>query len=141
MSLNKCRRKQLECNKVDYDKANKLQKVLETSPKYEGTVFRGTTFSSKESLDAHLEKAKKGKIFEDNGFMSTSIKRGTADLFDFGDGYGVRYEIKSKNGVAIREHSKAKGEQEILFPAKSKFFVKNIKKIGSVYIINLENID
>lgn len=141
--LNNCRRRNLMCDKVDYGKAMELNKLLTSAPKFEGEVYRGVEFSSKEKADAFISNFKKGGIYVDPGFMSTSTNKNIADQFkDSGNGgLGISLKIKSKNGAAIKSLSDIPSENEVLFGANSKFFVKNIKTGKNGYEIELENID
>ncbi len=92
--------------------------------------FKGTTYRGQKSVTG-LIKLEKGDIYEPKKFLSSSIKKGTADNFR-GDGittHSVSIIINSKTGRRIEEVSEFGDiETEILFNSKTKYEVNEISK-------------
>lgn len=109
-----------------------LGKVIEKAPKVNSETFRLMSFSTKESLDSFLESIKKGGIFTDKGFMSSSFD----EIERFGGEFSVTMKIKGKSGMFIRELGSGGNtisDKEVLFNSNSKF------SIDKVYVSEFDN--
>ncbi|OJZ76301.1 NAD(+)--arginine ADP-ribosyltransferase Mav [Mycobacterium paraffinicum] len=93
-----------------------LHRALEKLPPYEGTVVRGTNLPA----DV-LERYKPGDIITEHAFTSTSTDQTVARSPTFAG--NTEFRIWSTTGRDISAVSIFPGEQEILFPAGSKFYV------------------
>ncbi|OBI02513.1 ADP-ribosyltransferase [Mycobacterium scrofulaceum] len=93
-----------------------LHKALEKLPTYEGTVVRGTNLPTEV-----LEQYKPGDIITEPAFTSTSTDPTVAQSPTFAG--NTEFRIWSTTGRDISSVSMYPGEQEILFPAGSKFYV------------------
>jgi len=134
----------LSRNIVDEESLNKIKEIiphirsaLDKAPKFEGTVYRGTTVYEPE--EKFRERMKKGNTITFDGFMSTSDKESMTKGFS----NQVMYKIRSKNGADIRDFNR--GESEVLFKDGTQFKVakykeKNIPGFGSVYQIELQEV-
>lgn len=95
-----------------------LNKALEKLPTYEGTVVRGTNLPA----DV-LEQYRPGEIITESAFTSTSMDHAVAQSPTFAG--NTEFRILSTTGRDVSSVSMFPGEQEILFPAGSKFYVVN----------------
>ncbi|OBI34929.1 ADP-ribosyltransferase [Mycobacterium sp. E2238] len=93
-----------------------LNKALEKLPAYEGPVVRGTNLPA----DV-LEQYKPGDIITEHAFTSTSTDPTVAQSPTFAG--NTEFRIWSTTGRDVSSVSMYPGEQEILFPAGSKFYV------------------
>lgn len=93
-----------------------LHKALEKLPMYEGTVVRGTNLPA----DV-LEQYRPGDIITEPAFTSTSTDPTVAQSPTFAG--NTEFRIWSTTGRDVSAVSMFPGEQEILFPAGSKFYV------------------
>lgn len=126
ISWNNCKRKQKMCP-PDTTELDRLDQILDNAPKFQGETYRGISFSNKADFDNILTQAKKGSVFTDKGFMSTSAKPTIANDFQYSD-FNITFKINSKRGVAIKEFSSLQFEEEVLFKSNTSFLVKNVKK-------------
>lgn len=93
-----------------------LHKALEKLPMYEGAVVRGTNLPA----DV-LEQYRPGEIITEPAFTSTSTDHTVAQSPTFAG--NTEFRIWSTTGRDVSSVSMFPGEQEILFPAGSKFYV------------------
>ncbi len=93
-----------------------LHKALEKLPMYEGAVVRGTNLPA----DV-LEQYRPGEIITEPAFTSTSTDHTVAQSPTFAG--NTEFRIWSTTGRDVSSVSMYPGEQEILFPAGSKFYV------------------
>ncbi|WP_245845691.1 ADP-ribosyltransferase [Mycobacterium arosiense] len=93
-----------------------LHKALEKLPMYEGTVVRGTNLPA----DV-LEQYRPGEIITESAFTSTSTDHAVAQSPIFAG--NTEFRIWSTTGRDVSSVSMFPDEQEILFPAGSKFYV------------------
>ena len=107
-----------------------LEDALEKMPDYEGTVWRGADLPKRV-----FDKIRIGEVFEDKGFVSTSLKKG----LEFNGKH--KFVITSKRGKRINGLSQKPGEREVLFRDGTKFRVLNIEEKGSKIWIYMEEID
>lgn len=132
ISWNNCKRRQKMCP-PDTSEIDKLDSLLEQAPKYQGETYRGISFSNKSDFENILIQAKKGSVFTDKGFMSTSVKDKVIRDFQTSD-FNITFKVNSKRGVAIKEFSSLKYEEEVLFKSNTNFMVKNVKKISNTHV-------
>ncbi|MCZ2101120.1 MAG: ADP-ribosyltransferase [Chitinophagales bacterium] len=135
---NNCKRYGIGCDKVDKDQMNRLIKVLDNAPKYQGTIHRGIGFKSYEKYNEFINSVQKENIYQDKGFLSTSYDIKQKDTFTRGK-YKVYIKVTSKQGVAIGKYSLYKKQKEVLFKPDTKFIVKNVTKKSGVLLIELED--
>lgn len=93
-----------------------LNKALEKLPPYEGTVVRGTNLPA----DV-LEQYRPGDVITEPAFTSTSMDHTVAQSPTFAG--NTEFRIWSTTGRDVSSVSMYPDEQEILFPAGSKFYV------------------
>ena len=93
-----------------------LNNALEKFPPYEGPVIRGTNLP----LDV-LAQYRPGEFFIEKGFMSTTMNTAVARSPMFAG--NVEFRILSSTGRDISPVSMFPSEQEILFPAGTRFYV------------------
>ncbi len=105
-----------------------LDSFLESAPKLTETSYRGLTLDE-ENFNVFKD-LKKGSVFTDNAFMSTTYDKAVAENFSGSANYQVSMVIEGKNGVLIQNLSDAKKEKEILFGRGSKYKVTAIKSSG-----------
>ncbi|ORB90173.1 ADP-ribosyltransferase [Mycobacterium persicum] len=97
-------------------RVNALNRALEKLPAYDGAVVRGTNLS-----DEALAQYEPGKFVEEKAFMSTSTDPGVARSSVFVG--NVEFRVLSKTGRDVSAVSIVPHEQEILFPARTIFYV------------------
>ena len=102
-----------------------LDSFLESAPKVETTSYRGVMLDEK--IFNEWKTLKKGGLFADKGFMSTTHDKSVIDAFKGSAQYQAEIHIKGKNGVLIESFSDAKEEKEILFKRGSTFNVEKIE--------------
>lgn len=95
-----------------------LHQALEKLPTYEGAVVRGTNLPA-DVLDQY----RPGEIITESAFTSTSVDHTVAQSPTFAG--NTEFRIWSTTGRDVSSVSMFPGEQEILFPAGSKFYVIN----------------
>lgn len=93
-----------------------LHNALEKLPIFEGAVVRGTNLPA----DV-LEQYRPGEIITESAFTSTSTDHAVAQSPTFAG--NTEFRIWSTTGRDVSSVSMFPGEQEILFPAGSKFYV------------------
>jgi hypothetical protein len=93
-----------------------LNRALEKLPAYEGPVIRGSDIPAEV-----LERYKPGSVITELGFVSTTMNPAVAQLPTFVG--NVEFQIMSTSGRDISSFSMFPGEQEILFPPGTKFYV------------------
>jgi SPP1 gp7 family putative phage head morphogenesis protein len=98
-----------------------LDDFIASAPKFKGTTNR---FYNVGSGWSDLSQLKKGDLYTDKAFMSTTAK----DKF-ISTTKEVQLVIEGKNGVLIQDLSIHKSEQEILFGRDSKFVVDHVEII------------
>lgn len=104
---------------------NSLDKFIEKAPKIEFESYRGMSIQ-KDKFNEYLS-LKKGEIFVDKGYISTSYVKDIANEFRGSDDtYFIEMNIKGKNGVLIKSFSNKPDECEIIFGRRSKFEIENI---------------
>lgn len=104
-------------------KIETLNSFLESAPKVETTTNRFLGVDS--SMWADYSKLKKGELYTDPGFMSTTY---ATDYGAAGGEFGeIKLIIKGKNGVLIESLSGIPQEKEVLFKTNSVFKVTDSK--------------
>jgi hypothetical protein len=93
-----------------------LNNALEKLPAYDGLVIRGTNLPPEV-----LAQYRPGEVITEDAFLSTTTNPAVARSPSFAG--NVEFRIMSSTGRDISSISMFPGEQEILFPAGSKFLV------------------
>lgn len=93
-----------------------LNSALDKLPPYEGPVVRGSNLPPEV-----LAQYRPGEFILEKGFMSTTTNPAVAQSPAFAG--NVEFRILSNTGRDISAVSLIPAEQEILFPARTKFFV------------------
>jgi hypothetical protein len=93
-----------------------LTKALQKLPPHEGTVVRGTNLPQEV-----LEQYQPGAVVTENAFVSTSMNPAVAQSSAFVG--NVEFRILSSTGRDISSVSMYPSEQEVLFPAGTRFYV------------------
>lgn len=93
-----------------------LNNALSKLPPYEGAVVRGSNLPPEA-----LAQYRPGEYIIEKGFMSTTTNPAVAQAPAFAG--NVEFRIFSCTGRDISEHSMFPAEQEVLFPAHTRFFV------------------
>jgi hypothetical protein len=102
-----------------------LRRFIENAPKTKGTSYRGMRLGEKTGQDL-VDGLFEGKLFIDNGFMSTSAQKSVAEDFANQSGsFRILYEVQGKKGVDIADISEISSEKEILFNTSTVFRVKS----------------
>ncbi len=130
--INEKLRNNTKLSKTEKELAINLDKMLDKMPKYTGLVTRSLELNS-EQLEQFLKIHKVGRTIEYKAYTSTTSGERYNEISN------VELYIESKNGRDIRKYNVE--EQEILYIRKSKFTVREIKKIKNTYHILLEEID
>jgi len=94
-----------------------LRKMYGSNFRFTGTVNRGTTLSTSD-FALFKKMYVKGAVIEEHGFLSTSTSTGF--------GGRIRFRIKSKTGVEVRQLSNFPGENEVLFMPGVKFRIDKV---------------
>ena len=103
-----------------------LSRYLEVAPKTAGITYRGLALSEYDK-DGFISSLNKGSIFNDKGFISTTLDKNQALKFGTTDRVKCLITIEGKNGVSISNLSDAKNEREVLFNKSTKMIVKDYK--------------
>jgi hypothetical protein len=93
-----------------------LNSALEKLPTYEGPVVRGSNLPPEVVAQYHP-----GEVVTENAFLSTTTNPAVAQSPAFGG--NVEFRILSSTGRDVSYFSMFPAEQEILFPAGTKFYV------------------
>ena len=110
-----------------------LDSALNKFPKYHGTVIRDLTFFNKDSLKEFAKQHSVDNIVQYDAFTSSSIKE------DYQNSPTVRLKIQSNSGRDLRAYNKE--ENEILFPRRVKFKVKQISLENGLFIVEMEEFE
>jgi len=111
-----------------------FQKLLETAPSYQGTVYRGEKLFDMEDVAEFIKGYKKGSIVVTDSFLSTSVKESLIkDRFMHTTNTNILFEIKSKKGVYLGPLADQPIEREVAFKYKSKFKVVEIEEMTGRY--------
>ncbi|GEM_PF-6915785 len=122
--------------KKNRSKINQLDQSLRSFPTYRGIVFRGSKFPPTANLQKNI-------IFNDLGFVSTSLDLSIAEHYAGTGGYLTIILSKSGKILSYDETTEElSGEKEILFPRNRIFKVFEIqidqkKDITHVFLIEL----
>ena len=109
-------------NKPETTRAiNRLNEALEKIPNYEGTVYRGDSFDSKNKWFSFLNSIKNKEVFTYKGFMSTSEEKDVTQGFDTIFKGAAIFRINSKTGKSIKDFSDNYNELEVLFKPNTSF--------------------
>ena len=109
-------------NKPETTRAiNRLNEAIEKIDNFEGTVYRGDSFDSKNKWFSFLNSIKNKEVFTYKGFMSTSEEKDVTQGFDtIFDGAAI-FKINSKTGKSIKDFSDNYNELEVLFKPNTSF--------------------
>jgi hypothetical protein len=104
---------------------NALNSELRELPPIEGISFRGARFEAAGFTREKILSWKKGTIFTEDAFMSTSVDR-ERGLYHLYDQPGVLFVVEGKTGRYIGDISKIERDREILFMSGTVFEVVDI---------------
>jgi hypothetical protein len=107
-----------------------LSKIISKAPKFETKSTRGMWFDDKKKFDEFVKTTKKGGVFHEKGFMSTSANKIEESRFT-DSRFNVKMEIEGKNGVLVTELNTNPDDVEILFNKGTKFEIKEVGKSGN----------
>jgi SPP1 gp7 family putative phage head morphogenesis protein len=103
---------------------NELSSFLENAPKVSDTTYRG---KKGDRVFNEFKTLKKGDIYSEKAFMSTTYDKAIADKFADGNYNKVIMTIKGKNGVLVEKYSDVRTEKEVLFNKGSNYKIESIK--------------
>lgn len=115
---------------------NAAVRALKKLPAMEGETYRNMSFngglpSMLSNYKKLMEGLKPGALFMEKGFMSTTRRTNlNFSSPESPDRHGIRFVVKGKNGVPIRELSDINSEEEVLFPPGSKFVIESVETRG-----------
>ncbi len=109
--------------------ASMVNKAIMRMPPHKGLCYRGTSLSPSD-----LARYKEGHIVEERAFMSTAANPNSA----FGGNVRFTVTAMGKRGTHIKKLSNHKGEDEVLFAARTFFKVTKVEKKGDVTHIHME---
>jgi SPP1 gp7 family putative phage head morphogenesis protein len=114
-----------------------INQGLSMMPKYSGPVARGVRSMDPAYVNIAREAHKTGKPVELWGFQSADTTGGWKKQIV------LHIDAKGLQGVDIDHLSAAKGELEVLFPHKARFFVRKVEqdKYGKTHIHVEESVD
>ena len=101
--------------------------ALEKLPPYVGEVSRGVDLPESIAVDI-----KRGGVFEDQGFLSTSFEEPFSGDFHF--------TIQSRTGRDIAAHSAYEIEAEVLFRPGTRFAITDVTIIDGVHYVDMREI-
>lgn len=107
-----------------------LSNILRKAPKFETNSTRGMWFDDKNKFDEFVKTTKKGGVFYEKGFMSTSANKIEESRFTDAR-FNVKMQIEGKNGVLVTELNTNPDDVEILFNKGTKFEIKEVSKSGN----------
>lgn len=113
--LNEKLRKGMSLSEEEDKWEKNLFRALSKIPKYRGIVYRSLSSQMIRDIHGFNKKYSVGKVVVEEAYTSASI-----DIYD--DTMDVQFIIKSKMGADIRRYNPS--ESEILFAARSEFFVE-----------------
>jgi hypothetical protein len=103
---------------------NELSSFLESAPKVSDTTYRG---KKGDRVFNEFINLKKGDVYHEKAFMSTTYDKSIADKFADGNYNKVVMTIKGKSGVLVEKYSDARTEKEVLFNKGSEYKIESIK--------------
>lgn len=111
----------------DQNKSNiqYIDSYLKGAPKVNAESYRGLQLDDRQYTN--FKNYKKGDIYSDKGFVSTSYDNQAVKDFLGSGQWQVEMTIKGKSGVLIESLSQKKAEKEILFGQQSNFKIESIK--------------
>jgi hypothetical protein len=116
--------------------AKAIEKLISVSPKFEGNVYRGMSFSD----DSFVKQLKTGSEIDMKGFSSWSSDKKHSLKFSKRNKIGVIIEMKNKSGVSITHLSKDYNEKEVLVSGKSKIMINKVVNKDGVYYVDAREI-
>lgn len=122
----------LKDNKQFIEAIDTLSSVIDKSPKFETTVYRGISFDNEDMYNKFINQFK-NPLFVEKSFLSTTADKTVLNKFTTGE-YNVILEIESKKGALINKMSAFETEKEVIFNKGSKFKIKETIKdnLGNV---------
>lgn len=112
---------------------NNIDNALKKMPDYEGDLTRDLFFFDNEALDEFVDSHKVGDIKKYNAYISTTKANSYNDMAN------VRIYINnSKKGKDIS--SIGLDEEEVLYQRDSEFFVRSVRKVGTLTEIILKEL-
>ena len=139
---------EIRSDKTEYaQEANrKIDKFIENSPTFEGTIYRGMSVT-KDELDMYMQYASSGTVFDQRGVSSWSSERKVAKSFiqtSYPRKFGVIF-IKEgtgfKNSTSIRHMAVHHKENEVLVHRKTKMKITKFRKSSGTYCFVVEEVD
>lgn len=142
------RYEEIRSNKTEYaqDANRKIDKFIENSPTFEGTIYRGMSVT-KDELEMYMQYASSGTVFDQRGVSSWSSERKVAKSFikmSYPRKFGVIF-IKEgtgfKNSTSIRHMAVHHKENEVLVHRKTKMKITKFRKSSGTYCFVVEEVD
>lgn len=112
---------------------NSIDNALKKMPDYEGDLTRDLFFFDNEALNEFVDSHKVGSTIKSKAYMSTT------KMDSYNDMANVRIYINnSKKGKDIS--SIGLDEEEVLYQRDSEFFVRSVRKVGTLTEIILKEL-
>lgn len=114
-----------------------IEEYIKISPKYEQETYRGLSFNDDDSYNNFIKSLDKGAKIEMNGISSWTSSKKVAEEFANQSKHKVMLVNRNvKEGVSIKNISKWKGEEEVLFSSSAnfKYVDKYMGDNGMIYI-------
>lgn len=107
----------------------RLNRILEDAPKWDGPVYRGMSFRTKEEFDSFLNNVNSGESMY-FGFTSSSYDQAVAEKYIHADApYKVMIHIENpQHGALIGNNSTKPSDREVLFPENIRFRLAKPRK-------------
>jgi hypothetical protein len=120
--------------------AKAINQYIETAPTFNGTIYRGMRFDSKDERDQFIQNVSGGYSLEAMSSFSSS-KIISKDFASRGE-HGILFKVKNRSGVSIRNLSPNPDEDEVMVPKGAKYRIVGApKKSGKTLLVELEELD
>ena len=120
--------------------------LLENSPSYNGSIYRGISVTKKE-LNQYIRYSKKGIPFDQKGLSSWSSEKKIADSFirlDEDRNCGIMFikeGVGFTNSTSIKHMSAFTEENEVLVHRKTKMKITKYYKQGKTHFFTVEEVN
>jgi len=135
--MRNCLNRNVGCTKSIRAWNRDMKEALEGAPEFEGKVYRGLSFESKEKMADFAARVQRDGELTDKGFLSTSTDIDVATGFAGEPKESVLLIIKSKRGASVKKLSAVSGESEVVLQpgAKLKLIKAGKNKFGRTLFI------